>query len=275
VVGTRAASAEGLAFARRLAADLAREGVAVLSGGAEGIDTAAHLGALDVGGPTVVVAASGTERPYPQKNAELFRRIVREGGAYVSSVAPDLPALQFRFLQRNQMLAALCPVLVVVEARISGGARHAALSARALGRTVFVVPSAPWLESGAGSADLLMRGFRPLTSAGDALDALGIPRRGSQLELAGPATIAPRPLSPLESEPGSRIPPVPDRKPRSPLDPDAERLLAALERGVDEAEALCAETGLAPGRLQALLLTLTLEGIVVSGPAGRILFTSA
>src|SRR3954469_25974014 len=69
VVGTRKASAEGLAFTRALAAELAAAGVAVLSGGAKGVDTAAHEGALDVGGVTVVVTPAGFERPFPKENA--------------------------------------------------------------------------------------------------------------------------------------------------------------------------------------------------------------
>src|SRR5262245_44706067 len=84
VVGTRKPSPEALSFTRNFAAELAAAGVAIVSGGAEGVDTAAHQGALDAGGVTVAVTAAGFERPFPQVNAGLFREIVARGGAYLS-----------------------------------------------------------------------------------------------------------------------------------------------------------------------------------------------
>src|SRR3970040_239973 len=87
IVGTRRPSDKARKFARKLAAELARQGVAVLSGGAIGIDTEAHRGALLGRGVTAVIAPAGFEKPYPEQNAALFREIVRRGGVYASILA--------------------------------------------------------------------------------------------------------------------------------------------------------------------------------------------
>ena len=103
IVGTRYPSDDGEQYARHLAGVLAAEGVAILSGGASGIDTAAHRGALDVGGFTLVVAPSGFDRPYPEDNAELYAEIVARGGGFLSAVPPQVPATNDRFFLRNRL----------------------------------------------------------------------------------------------------------------------------------------------------------------------------
>ena len=126
IVGTRHSTREYEGYARTLARDLAEAGIAVLSGGAKGIDTQAHWGALDAGGVTVVVAPAGFDRPFPAKNAELFRRVVDGGGAYLSLVDAGTPATSGIFFRRNECLVALAHVVVVVEARFRGGALNSA-----------------------------------------------------------------------------------------------------------------------------------------------------
>jgi len=146
VVGTRRASVEGLAFTRAFAAELAAAGVAVLSGGAKGIDTAAHEGALDVGGVTVVVTPAGFQRPFPKQNAELFRRVVASGGAYLSLFPDDAPADRPTFFARNACLVALAHVVVVTQSPFISGAANAAKWARQLGRPLYIVPHSPWVK---------------------------------------------------------------------------------------------------------------------------------
>lgn len=149
VVGTRLASEEGARFTRGLCRELARAGVVVASGGAAGIDTAAHAGALE-GGATLVVAPAGFLRPFPERNLELFRRVAEEGGAYVSECAPDQPALRHVFFRRNSLLVALSDLVVVAESPFRSGARNAAWWARKLGRPLGVVPHSPWNARGGG-----------------------------------------------------------------------------------------------------------------------------
>lgn len=186
IVGTRRPSNEAQAFARELAGELAAAGVVILSGGARGIDTAAHRGALDVGGRTVVVAPSGYHRPYPRENAALFQEIVSHGGGYLSEPGGDAPASLPAFFRRNAIMVSLSTVVVVVEAGFRSGARNAAAVARRLGRPLFVVPSAPWNPRGLGCIIELQQGARPLLNHRDVLRVLE-QQRAHTLRIPGAA----------------------------------------------------------------------------------------
>jgi DNA processing protein len=173
IVGTRRPTPAAAAYARELAGELGVAGVAIISGGAAGIDTAAHQGALDVGAPTVVVAPSGFERPYPPQNAELFRQVVRSGGAFLATTAAQTVATLPRFFERNGVLVALSHAVIVVEAPLRSGARNAAKFARRLGRPLFAVPTQPWNSNGQGCVAELQLGANPLASHRDVLRLLG------------------------------------------------------------------------------------------------------
>lgn len=255
IVGTRHPTDGGRRFARDLAASLAREGVAIVSGGALGIDTAAHEGALDAGGVTVVVAPAAFDTPYPSENASLFERVVREGGAYVTAYAPGTKAQQHHFFSRNAQLAALADALVVVESGLRGGARNAAKWARELSRPVCAVPGSPWEPRGQGCLAELALGAVLVTTARAVLDAAGYPAGASAL---------------LPFEPPGRSAPSPRLPQSCSADPERNAVILALAERPLTGDELCSLTGLSPGRLQAWLLTLTLEGIVVSCPSGRI-----
>lgn len=144
IVGTRRPTEAAARFAHGLAMTLTKRGFSVWSGGAAGIDTAAHLGALEASGPTVAVLGSGLDRPFPAENARLFERIIAEGGATLSLVPDDARAVSAHFLKRNAYLARHSVALVLVECGLKSGARHAAGCARRLDRPVFAVPCAPW-----------------------------------------------------------------------------------------------------------------------------------
>ncbi|MFV0451677.1 MAG: DNA-processing protein DprA, partial [Propioniciclava sp.] len=139
IVGSRASSAYGDHVASDLAAGLAGTGITVVSGGAYGIDAAAHRGALAVTGPTVAVVAGGLDEPYPRAHAELFERIA-EVGLIVSEVAPGDHPTRRRFLTRNRLIAALTQGTVLVEAAARSGARNTASWASACGRPLMAVP---------------------------------------------------------------------------------------------------------------------------------------
>jgi DNA processing protein len=258
IVGTRHPTTEGFEFARELARQLAVRDVAVISGGALGIDTAAHLGALDVEGVTVVVAPAAFDRPYPEVNAPLFRRIVDSGGAYATSYPPGTPALPGNFFVRNAHLAALSHAVVVVESGLRGGARNATKAARALSRPVFVVPGHPWNSKALGCIAEIRLGASLLISWRDVLAELGVS--------SDPAADGPDGLE------GDLLPVAQTSKiPQSCSgDPDRDALVTALAKGPRNADELCSLTGVSAGRIQALILTLTLEGIVVSDPSGLI-----
>jgi DNA processing protein len=139
IVGSRAASEYGQHLADDLAADLTVEGWSIVSGGALGIDRAAHLGSLARGGATVAVLACGVELPYPKANHSMFN-LIAEQGMLLSEWPPGSSAMKHRFLTRNRVIAALTAGTVVVEAADRSGARNTARYAAELGRVLMFTP---------------------------------------------------------------------------------------------------------------------------------------
>jgi DNA processing protein len=241
IVGSREATAKALEFARELAAAVARTGAAVVSGGARGIDAAAHQGAMDAGGRTWAIAATGHEHCYPPEHAALFETIARGPGAMLWPFAPayDNPA---GFLRRNRLLVAMVDAVVVVQAGLASGALNAANWARKLQRPLWVVPAPPWAEEFGGSRQLLDLGALPLTSSRILLESLGLP--GSAVD---PATLA---LPP---------PPISDHE---------SAVLAALSSKPLHLDTITALAGQSCAETSVALLTLALENVVVEGPPG-------
>ncbi len=175
IVGARAATRVGLAFARLLAADLAAAGLTIVSGLARGIDTAAHQGALDTGGRTVAVLGCGLDRVYPSENAGLAHAIAREG-AVVSEFPPGTEPWKGNFPRRNRTIAGWARAVIVVEAGEKSGALLTARAALDEGRDVMAVPAHPTLPSAAGTNALLRDGAALVRDAGDVLSELGLAR---------------------------------------------------------------------------------------------------
>ncbi len=251
IVGTRHPSAEAARFARQLARELAGEGRVVVSGGAQGIDSEAHRGALEAGGCTVAVLGVPLARPYPMANLALFRAIA-EQGAVLSEYLPDDPMYPARFLERNRLIAALARVVVVVEAPARSGALSTAREAIKLARPLFAVPSAPWHARGEGTLGLLAAGALVCRSSGDVL---------SLAAASSERTLVKRPR----------------KKPRRPakakeshgLDEDEQAVVAALEEGLRTADELCEATGLTAPRVQRAVLMLLLSKVVCEVGSGR------
>jgi DNA processing protein len=269
VVGTRTPSDGALQFAHALASDLVKEGIAVLSGGASGIDTAAHLGALAAGGATVVVSPSSIEHPFPVENAALFERIVRQGGAILSAHEKCVQPRRHLFFYRNEMLAALCHALVLVETRYRGGARNAFGAARSLGRPALVVPGAPWTKSAGGCILELKAGARIAASVDDVLEVLGVASRRPERRQRRGASV---PLRPSYREEGRtlRLPGLTAGPAAGAEKMDRDCVVEVLRVGPLWPDEICRLVGLPAPRVQGLLLTLTLDGVVVSEPSGRV-----
>lgn len=173
IVGARSSTAYGATVASELAAELAARGWTVVSGGAFGIDAAAHRGALAVGGLTVAVLACGVDRCYPVAHDALLRRI-GEQGLLVSELSPGAGVTRGRFLVRNRLLAAATRGTVVVEAAVRSGALNTATRARELGRQVMVVPGPVTSAMSAGChEEIRTRGGSLVTDAADILDLVG------------------------------------------------------------------------------------------------------
>ncbi len=154
IVGSRASTAYGEHVAGEFGYQLAERGWAVVSGGAYGIDAAAHRGALAVDGPTIAVLACGVDRPYPAGNGSLLHRIA-ESGLVVSEWPPGAAPHQHRFLVRNRLIAGLTRGTVVVEAAARSGAIATANRARRLSKQVMVVPGPVTSAMSVGCHELL------------------------------------------------------------------------------------------------------------------------
>jgi DNA processing protein len=230
IVGTRAATPHGLADARELGATLSSAGITVISGLAIGIDGAAHQGALDGGGPTIGVVATGLDIEYPRRHVGLYRR-VREQGLVLGETGYGIRPAPGRFPVRNRIIAALADVVVVVEATLTGGARITAEHALRYDRPVLAVPGSRRNAAAAGTNALIADGAHPLTEWSD-------------LVLA------------LDMTPGSRrcapMRPAPDAHGRAVLD--------ALGGDAGAPEALVARTGLSPEELALAVRALERDG---------------
>jgi DNA processing protein len=237
VVGARRATDYGLEMARALGRGLAAAGVTVLSGMALGIDTAAHEGALDAGGPTVAVLAGGADVVYPASSRALYRRIGSAGGV-LSEAPPGLRARRWSFLARNRIIAALAQVVVVVEATEWSGSLATARHARDLGRDVAAVPGRATSPLSAGTHDLVREGARLVRDAADVLDLVGGLEQTARVPAPVPPSLAPFLQGLLEAVAGGSDTPsrligagAPAERVMSGL---AElELLGAIRRGTD------------------------------------------
>lgn len=167
VVGSRAPTEYGRRMARRLAADLARRRVAVVSGLARGIDSEAHEAALDAGGATWAVLGSGLGHVYPPENRDLVRRIVAEGGCVLSEFPLAVPPHKGHFPRRNRVVAGLSWATIVVEGRGRSGSLLTAGKAAEYGREVFAVPGPADSPLSDGPHRLLRDGARLAAKAED------------------------------------------------------------------------------------------------------------
>lgn len=249
VVGTRRASAYGLTHTREIAAELAQTGVCVVSGLALGIDAAAHTGALDGGGRTVAVLGSALDKPYPQENDPLMRRILESGGSVVSEYAPGTPPSRYSFLQRNRIIAGICLGTLVTEGPRRSGALNTATRTLENGREVFALPGNVDSPGAQLPNMLISEGARLVTGAADILSALVIEPKDAPK--AAQAAVAP-----MEA-PAEKKPHIPGG-----LDETQRAICAALLAGEADFDALCAVSGLESDELGALLIEMEMDGLV-------------
>lgn len=165
MVGSRAASSRGIRIALDMAYELAREYV-VASGGAFGVDAAAHKGALASGGKTVIFSAAGVDRVYPASHADLYKQIWNGGGVVISEYTFGAAPHAHRFLQRNRLIAAFSRATIVVEAPIRSGALSTARSAMEIGRPVGAVPGMIDSPYSLGCHELIRHGGTLVASVG-------------------------------------------------------------------------------------------------------------
>ncbi|GAA3950892.1 DNA-processing protein DprA [Actinomadura viridis] len=240
VVGSRGASAYGLRVAAELGAELAERDWTVISGGALGVDAAAHRGALAADGPTVAVFANGVDVPYPAANDGLFAEMARRA-LLISESPPGTPPQRLRFLVRNRVIAALSRGTVIVEAERRSGALNTASWARRLGRSLMVVPGQVDSRSSVGCLRLLREDPDAIlvTGSADVIEVVG--RIGADL--------APQPSSPV--------------LPRDRLDPATRAVLESLPaRGSAGPAQLAAKAGMDLATVNGKLGLLSAGGFI-------------
>lgn len=230
IVGSRAASMAGIKWTHELAASLAAQKIVVISGGAIGIDTAAHQGALSVKEKTMAILGSGFNHIYPTRNIALFDEITRYG-AVITPFSPDEKPLRYHFPLRNQLIAALAKVVVVVEAKNRSGALSTANWAKQLNIPVMSRPDSQ------GGIKLLSKGAGLVMTAEDVLGVLS----GHKVQAFLPV----------------------------PCDQDEAQVLAVLSAGQKTVDEVAAVLQVGVARTAALLLRMEINGLVLSLPGGR------
>lgn len=236
IVGTRAATAYGEHVAADLSAGLAEHDVDIVSGGAYGIDGAAHRATLAADGVTVAVLAGGIDVPYPAGHSALLHRVASTG-LVISEYPPGVRPARHRFLTRNRLVAALGTATVVVEAGIRSGAANTAAWARALGRVVCAVPGPVTSSASAGCHVLLRAGAELVTRADEVREIVG---RAGEF-----ADEPPRPAGVLDG-----------------LGDTERRVYEALPaRGVRTPDEIAVASGLAPGAVLGPLAMLEIAGL--------------
>jgi DNA processing protein len=238
LVGTRAATAYGEHVTADLAAGLAERDVAVVSGGAYGIDGAAHRATLATDGLTMAVLAGGIDVPYPSGHSALLHRIGKDG-LVISEYPPGVRPARYRFLTRNRLVAALGGATVVVEAGLRSGAANTASWAESLGRPVCAVPGPVTSPASAGCHVLLRNHAHLVTRAAEIVELVG--RIGE-----------------LADEPS---------RPGTPLDGLSAAELCVYDalpsRGARTVDQVAVAAGLPPTQVLGPLATLELAGLVV------------
>ncbi|MBO9536197.1 DNA-processing protein DprA [Herbaspirillum sp.] len=246
VVGSRNATAQGLAHAERFSEQLSGAGVAIVSGLALGIDAAAHAGGLRGPGSTVAVIGTGIDIDYPQRNRALAQRIAQEG-CIVSEYPLGMPPLAANFPRRNRLISGLAQAVLVVEAAARSGSLITARMAAEQGRDVFAIPGSIHSPLAKGCHQLIRQGAKLVETTQDILDEM-------------PAAWAARSVQKAISDdrPGGE-------------DGDAATAIVMQAMGHDpvDADTLAARCELDAARLAGLLLELELAGRIEVLPGAR------
>ncbi len=234
IVGTRRPTNYGKEVTYKLANDLAQKGVVIISGLALGIDGIAHQAALDAGGTTLAVLASGVDNVTPRSHIGLAKKIIEAGGAIISEYEPSSEARDFQFLARNRIVSGLADAVIVTEAASRSGTLATVSHALSQGKEVFVVPGNITSPMSAGCNALIKQGAQVLTAASDVLEVIAP-------GLLRPQTILPLGDNPLET-----------------------KIIQLLQSGVRDGDTLLTETHADASDFAQALTMLEINGLIRS-----------
>ncbi|MFO0658363.1 MAG: DNA-processing protein DprA [Polyangiaceae bacterium] len=249
IVGTRSPSPDALRYTRVIARSLVDAGYAVWSGGALGIDQAAHRGALSAAGSTVLVAGAGLDVPYPPGSQSLFHE-VEASGALVSIVEDHEPPKRWVFLARNAVIAAMTQAMIVIECPLKSGARNAIAAARKLGRPTWIAGQSPWSGFVDSVREELRLGARLMLHIDEVLESLAPMTPTSSDRVEGSAT-RPKRAKPTIAAPSRQL---------SLIESAVLRSLS----GPKHPDELCESLEVSSAELSSVLMLLELEGWIFS-----------
>lgn len=229
IVGTRKPTPYGREVAYKLAYDLARQGVVIVSGLAIGVDAIVHKASLDAGGTTIAVLAGGLDAVHPSSNRELSLNIVQNGGALLSEYPTGITPRKWQFVARNRLESGMSNGVLVIEAASRSGTLQTAAFAKQQGREVMAVPGNINNPMSEGANSLIRLGAQLVTSANDVLEKIG---QAKQLSL--------------------------------PIDQQDHVLLQLLAQGVNKTEELQTKSNLEPAKFNEELTLLELDGRIRS-----------
>ncbi|MCE5313772.1 MAG: DNA-processing protein DprA [Armatimonadota bacterium] len=235
IVGSRKATVYGRSVAERVSRDLAARGLTVVSGGARGIDTAAHKGALEVGGRTIAFLGSGIDVAYPAENKNLFDAIARSG-AVVSEFPLGSTPEPWRFPSRNRLISGLSLSVLVCQCPSKSGALITASYALEQGKDVYAVPGNVDDERNSGCHQLIKDGARLVESAQDILDELGIDKKSECID---------RPTVPMES-----------------LNEQEQKIVSQLSLEPMPMDEIIAASGLSASMVAGTMTVLEMKGVI-------------
>ena len=233
VIGSRKPTPYGIEVTRRIAYDLAKQGVVIISGLAYGVDAVAHKAALEAEGTTIAVLAGGLHKLYPAPHAQLANDIVRSGGALISEREPGYEARRYDFLARNRLVSGLADAIVVTEATEKSGTLSTVAHALEQNKEVFAVPGPITSLVSVGPNRLLQQGAHVALSAEDILRVIAPDIHKSQARL---------PLGDTEIE---------------------VRIIGLIQSGVSDGDVLLQQCTVSPAEFSQALTMMELKGSIV------------
>jgi len=254
IIGSRKATDYGITIAEKFSQNLAKQGICIVSGMAEGVDSAAHCGALLAGGVTVAVSGRGLDDAYPKFHRKLMEQII-ETGMLISEYPPYAEPKRQHFPERNRIISGICSGTVVVEAPKRSGSLITANYALEQDRDVFAVPGDITREKSVGANNLIKEGAVPVTSARDIVEYYSYEYTDVKTK--------------EQTEEPKEVKTTLDDKMYNDLTEEEKRVVRKLSLTPVNFDMLLAATGMAPDKLTSLITMLEIKGKVKTHPGKK------